>query len=200
MFTKDSSNNLESAFQFIKDEYIDGSLITELAEPETQGKFAHALRQATSKAGTNQGIGRLLKEGLHNVLDMWLGVLPTVLCFGTCALILAEYTSLFNILGIPFVPVLELLGVPDAPAAASTILLGFADMFLPAVMISKSPYEFTRFVVACLSVSQLIYMSEVGSLLMGSKIPISFIDLVLIYLQRTLISLPIIVACAHFIF
>ncbi|MFK7825960.1 MAG: YjiH family protein [Oligoflexales bacterium] len=184
----------------IKDEYIDGTIRVKKIEKTECSKFYEALRQATSKASKNQGTARLMTEGIHNVLDMWLGVLPTVLCFGTCALILAEYTSLFDILGVPFVPLLEVMGVPDASAAASTILLGFADMFLPSVMISKSPHEFTRFVVACLSVSQLIYMSEVGSLLIGSKIPIKFKDLVLIYLQRTLISLPIIVACAHFIF
>lgn len=184
----------------IKDEYFEGVNGIPDQVNTSQGKFAEALKQATAKASKNQGIGRLTLEGVHNVLDMWLGVLPTVLCFGTCALILAEYTSLFDILGTPFVPVLEFLGVPDAQAAAATILLGFADMFLPAVMISKSPYEFTRFVVACLSVSQLIYMSEVGSLLIGSKIPVNFKDLVLIYLQRTFISLPIIIVCAHFIF
>ena len=184
----------------IKDEYIDGTLGVMDEQIRGNNKLAEALRQATSKASKNQDFVRLVKEGIHNVLDMWLGVLPTVLCFGTCALILAEYTSLFDYLGTPFIPLLEALGVPDASAAASTILLGFADMFLPSVMISKSPYEFTRFVVACLSVSQLIYMSEVGSLLMGSKIPVKFTDLVLIYLQRTFISLPIIVACAHFIF
>ena len=184
----------------IKDEYYEGLSGIEEKEFSGKGKFKEALRQASKKASQNQGITSLFKEGLHNVLDMWLGVLPTVLCFGTCALVLAEYTDLFNILGMPFVPLLEVLGVPDAKAAAATILLGFADMFLPAVMISKSPFEFTRFVVACLSVSQLIYMSEVGSLLMGSKIPVKFKDLVLIYLQRTFISLPIIIACAHLIF
>lgn len=58
----------------------------------------------------------------------------------------------------------------------------------------------TRFIIACLSVTQLIYMSEVGGLLLGSKIPVTFVDLVLIFIVRTLITLPVIVLCAHFIF
>ena len=43
----------------------------------------------------------------------------------------------------------------------------------------------TRFIIACVSVTQLIYMSEVGGLLLGSKIPVSLKDLIIIFIQRT---------------
>jgi len=58
----------------------------------------------------------------------------------------------------------------------------------------------TRFIIAALSVTQLIYMSEVGGLLLGSKVPVSFKDLVAIFLLRTLITLPIIIFIAHILF
>jgi nucleoside recognition membrane protein YjiH len=64
-------------------------------------------------------------------------------------------------------------------------------MFLPSVLGSGIESEMTRFIIACLSVTQLIYMSEVGGLLLGSKIPVTFLDLVLIFLVRTLITLPV---------
>ncbi|EKN63270.1 hypothetical protein BAZO_18496 [Schinkia azotoformans LMG 9581] len=54
--------------------------------------------------------------------------------------------------------------------------------------------------MACTSVTQLIYMSEVGGLLLGSKIPVTLLDLFVIFLERTLITLPIIVLAAHIIF
>jgi nucleoside recognition membrane protein YjiH len=73
-------------------------------------------------------------------------------------------------------------------------------MFLPAIIGSGIESDMTRFVIGCISISQLIYMSEVGGLLLGSKLPVSFIDLVVIFLQRTIISLPIIVLMAHLIF
>jgi len=119
---------------------------------------------------------------------------------GTIALVIAEHTSLFTILGKPFEPILMLLQVPEAEAAAQTMVVGFADMFLPAVLGSGIESELTRFVIACVSVTQLIFMSEVGGLLLGSKLPISFFDLVLIFLLRTIITLPIIVGIAHLIF
>ena len=128
------------------------------------------------------------------------GVIPIVMSLGTIALIIAEYTPVFAWLGKPFVPLLTLLQVPEAGAAAQTMVIGFADMFLPSVIGSGIENEMTRFIIACVSVTQLIYMSEVGGLLLGSKVPVNFKDLVVIFLLRTLITLPVIVLMAHLIF
>ncbi|MGL5616825.1 MAG: YjiH family protein [Sarcina sp.] len=168
--------------------------------PEGHNCLSYGVELATERALKNKGIAPLFIEGFKNVLDMWLGVIPVVMAMGTATLILAEYTPLFKILGIPFIPIFALLGIPEATAAAQTILVGFADMFLPSVMISNVANEMTRFVVACVSVTQLIYMSEVGSVLLGSKIPISFKELFIIFIQRTLITLPIIAIIARFLF
>ncbi|UHA62694.1 YjiH family protein [Metabacillus litoralis] len=142
----------------------------------------------------------VIKGGIENVVDMWLGVLPIVMAIGTLALIIAEYTPLFSILGTPFIPLLEIMQIPEAAEASQTMVIGFADMFLPAIIGSGIESEMTRFVIGCLSITQLIYMSEVGGLLLGSKLPVSFLDLVIIFLQRTIISLPIIVLIAHIVF
>ncbi len=53
------------------------------------------------------------------------------------------------------------------------MVVGFADMFLPAVIGSAIPNEMTRFVVATVSVTQLVYLSEVGAVILGSRIPVS---------------------------
>jgi nucleoside recognition membrane protein YjiH len=137
---------------------------------------------------------------MKNVLDMWMGVAPIVMAIGTTALIVAENTKFFEYIGMPLIPLLELLQIPEATEASRSILVGFADMFLPAIFGSGIESELTRFVIACLSVTQLIYMSEVGGLLLGSKIPVDFKDLVIIFLQRTFLTLLVIVAIAHMIF
>ena len=158
------------------------------------------LLQAVTQAKKNNNYSSVLKGGLHNVLDMWMGVIPIVMAIGTIALVIAEFTPVFKYLGAPFVPLLTLLQVPEAGEAAQTMVIGFADMFLPAIIGSGVESELTRFVIAGVSVTQLIYMSEVGGLLLGSKLPVSFLDLVIIFLQRTIITLPIIVLFAHFLF
>lgn len=58
----------------------------------------------------------------------------------------------------------------------------------------------TRFIVAVISVTQLIYLSEVGGLILGSKIPVSLPELFVFFLERTIISLFIAAPCAHLIF
>ena len=169
--------------------------------PEGFNSFTYGVHLAVEKASQNKGVKHLISEGIHNVLDMWIGVLPVVMAMGGCALILAEYTPLFKILGIPFIPLFWLLRIPHATEAAGTILVGFADMFLPSVIIAQDGIaDITKFVVACVSVTQLIYMSEVGSVLLGSSIPISIKELFLIFIQRTLITLPIIAIIAHILF
>jgi len=123
--------------------------------------------------------------------------LPLVIAIGTLALALTEYTPMFTWLSYPLVPILELLQLPEAEAAAPALVVGFADMFLPAVLGQSIESELTRFVVASMSLTQLIYMSEVGVLLLKSKIPLNFIELVSIFVIRTLITLPLVTFIAR---
>lgn len=168
--------------------------------PPTENYFTVGYKKALERAKQETSIYRFFKEGFQNILDMWMGVAPIVMAFGLIALIIAEYTPFFSWIGMPFIPILELLQIPYAKEASETILIGFADMFLPAIIGASIEAEITRFVIAALSVTQLIYMSEVGGLLLGSKVPVSFLDLVVIFLLRTVITLPIIALMAHIIF
>ncbi|MCY6371675.1 YjiH family protein [Clostridium ganghwense] len=170
------------------------------AIPENYTSFTWGVTKAVEKASKNNSLSGFIKQGIQNILDMWLGVAPVVMAMGTLALILAEYTPIFKWMGIPFIPLLKLLHIPEAKEASQTLIVGFADMFLPSVIGATIKSELTRFVIACTSVTQLIYMSEVGGLLLGSKIPVSLKDLVIIFIQRTLITLPVITLMAHIIF
>ncbi|WP_147802667.1 YjiH family protein [Alkalicoccus halolimnae] len=155
---------------------------------------------ASRRASRNSSPGAFFAQGSKTVLDMWLAVAPVVMAFGTVATIIAEFTPIFAWLGAPFIPLLQLMNVPEAAAAAETLVVGFADMFLPAIFASDIESEMTRFIIACVSVTQLIFLSEVGGVLLGSKIPVTLRDLFIIFIERTLISLPIIVLIAHLLF
>lgn len=168
--------------------------------PEGYSVTSHGIENALTKAAENKSVSNFFKDGFKNVLDMWVGVAPVVMAFGTVALILAEYTPVFTILGAPFVPYLNLLGIPEAAEAGQLMVVGFADMFLPAILGAGLESELTRFVVATMSVTQLIYMSEVGGLLLGSKIPVNILDLIVIFLLRTIIALPIVAGIGHLLF
>ena len=168
--------------------------------PEGTKPAQYGMRLALEKAEKAPGVQGFLREGIENVFEMWFGTLPVILAMGTIALIIAEFTPVFKILGLPFVPVYNLLQIPEAELASQTVIVGFADMFLPSVIASSIESELTRFVVAATSVTQLIYMSEIGSIIMGSKIPVSLQNLFIIFLERTIVTLPVIAIVAHLLF
>ncbi|CAM3772296.1 YjiH family protein [Alkalicoccus chagannorensis] len=189
-----------------KDIYYDGTAqLKDESVPEAyRGKSFAVVRygfdEAAKRAAQNSSVKAFFTQGAKTVGDLWLAVTPVVMAFGTIAVIIAEETAFFTWLGAPFVPLLQLMAVPEAAEASATLLVGFADMFLPAIFAAGIESEMTRFIIASVSVTQLIFLSEVGGVLLASKIPVSFGAMFVIFLQRTLISLPIIVGIAHLLF
>ena len=185
-----------------KDLLIDGTAPKPNAEaiPEHLNVVSYGTENALSKAQSNKNLGKVVGCGFKNVLEMWFAVTPVIMAFGTIALVLAEFTPVFKILGAPFEPILALLQIPEAGAAAQTMIVGFADMLIPSILGSGIESELTRFFIATVSVTQLIYMSEVGGLILGTKLPIKIWDLFIIFLIRTIISIPIIAVIAHILF
>ena len=76
-----------------------------------------------------------------------------------------------------------------APASVA----GFADMYLPALFISGSASEASRFFIGVLAFTQLVFMSETGMILVKTKIGMSFLDVVKLFLFRTLLSIPLLI-------
>ncbi|KGR75914.1 YjiH family protein [Ureibacillus sinduriensis] len=184
------------------DTNFDGSTPNERSEEVPVGfnSFSFGLNNALEKADSNKNLGQVIGSGFKNVLEMWFAITPVIMAFGTIALVLAEYTSFFKILGMPFEPILAVLQIPFADQAAQTMIVGFADMLLPSILGAGIDSELTRFFIATVSVTQLIYMSEVGGLILGTKLPIKIWDLFLIFLIRTIISIPIVAILAHLLF
>lgn len=185
----------------IKDEYhpIAGKQITEEV-PEGKTLSRWALEKGVSRSNAMPTWSLLLVDGLKTVLDVYVGLMPLVMAWGTLALILTEYTPIFTYLSYPFILLLNLLKVPEASTAASAVVMGFADMFLPSIVVSKLDSQMTKFIIGVLSFTQLIYMTETGAVILRSEIPLKLRDLFIIFLERTLITLPIIVLIANLIF
>lgn len=166
--------------------------------PKGVSLFNWGLHQAVAKAKQAPSFKGLLKSAVCNVCDIWFGLMPPLMVIATVGLAIAEFTPIMTWLSYPLIPLLEFLHLPEADKAAPAMLVGFAEMFLPAVVASGIESELTRFVIIAVSITQLIYMSEVGVLILKVKIPLGFMDLVKIFLLRTFISLPVICAIAHF--
>ena len=180
---------------------VEGKAMGESLPEGYTSSVQYGLALAKQRVAEHKGIGQFLEGSFKNAAGMWFGVLPVVMCIGTIALILANNTSIFEILGAPFLPLLTFLDVPEAAEASKTMIVGFTDMFTPSILAASTiTSPMTKFIVAVISVTQLIYLSEVGGLILGSKIPVSLPELFLLFLERTLISLFIAAPAAHFIF
>ena len=92
---------------------------------------------------------------------------------------------------------LQLFGVEEAFTVAPATLIGFADMFIPALLITGIQSVKTKFIIGVLSLVQIIYLTEVGAIIIKSEIPLNFWKLLLIFMERTLIAIPIIILFAN---
>lgn len=184
-----------------KDDYIiEGRAMSEKLPDGYTNSHQYGLDLALKRVSEHKGIGQFFENGIKNAVGMWFGVLPTVMAVGTLALLLANHTEIFTILGKPFLPILELLQIPEAAEASKTMVIGFTDMLTPAILGAKVGSAMTRFIIAVIAVTQLIYLSEVGGLILGSNLPVKFWELFIIFVERTLISLVIVSPIAHLIF
>ncbi len=142
----------------------------------------------------------VFKNSLINLIYVYIGLVPAIFALGTVGLMLTEYTPIFTWLSKPLVPYLELLQIPEAAKAAPAMLVGFADMFLPALVGKSIETELTRFVIGVVSIAQIIYLSEVGVLILKSKIRLNILEIFIVFLLRILIALPIVSLIAHWIY
>ncbi|WP_052254546.1 YjiH family protein [Salinicoccus sp. YB14-2] len=168
--------------------------------PKDKNLFKWALEQAVTAAEKSGSFKKQVKQGVEVFVDISFVLIPQVMAIGTIALVIAEFTPVFTIISQPMVYVLEFLRIPEAEAAAPATITGFIDMFIPAVLATGIEAEMTRFFIAALSLVQIIYLTEMATLIIISKMPANFWRLLIIFMERTIISIPIIAIIAHIIY
>jgi len=158
--------------------------------------MAQALELSCNRAETFT-IKTVLSGGLEVIMGMLFDLIPIVLSWGTVALIIATYTPVFDWVSYPMGLFLQVLGVEEAFAVAPATLIGFTDMFIPALLIGGIESIKTKFIIGVLSLVQIIYLTEVGAIIIKSEIPLKLGKLFILFLERTIIAIPIIVLFAH---
>ncbi|WP_027107846.1 YjiH family protein [Lacticigenium naphthae] len=173
-------------------EYYKGqdSKSSEITEEGSIGEqaFDAAIEQAESTK-----VLEAIFEALKNIVKIYVGFLPIIMAIGTFSLIIAEYTPFFDIISAPLVYVYDYLGYSTEVASlmAPASVAGFADMYLPALFISGSASEASRFFIGVLAFTQLVFMSETGMILVNTKIGLNFWDVIKVFIFRTVVSIPL---------
>ena len=161
--------------------------------------LAQSWSAATRRAASAPGPAGFLQAGMRNLAFFLFSVVTAAMALATIAAVLVFHTPIFEWLGLPFIALLEVAGLPDAAAAAAALFSGFLDQFMPALAAANIENQATSFVLAGLAVCQLIYLSETGVIILRSSLPISLADLAAIFLLRTAIVLPVLIIGAHLV-
>lgn len=168
-------------------------------EFDSHSLLSEAWHSALQRAEQAPGVRGFFATGLANLTFFLFSVVSAALALATIAALLVFHTPIFSWLGNPFIPFLEFARLPESATAAPALFSGFLDQYMPAIAAASIDSNATSFVLAGLSVSQLIFMSEVGVIILRSSLPISITDLLVIFLLRTTIVLPVLVLGAHLI-
>lgn len=150
-----------------------------------------AIHNAITRASNAPAPITILKNSWYSAISVIFGVLAPSMAVGTLTIILLNHTPIFNVLSTPIFFILEIINFPEASKAAPGMIIGFLDQFMPAIVASNIENELVKFVLAGLGVTQLIYMSEVGLIILRSSIPLNFVHLFVIFLLRSIISFPV---------
>ncbi|MBF0714771.1 YjiH family protein [Gemelliphila palaticanis] len=138
------------------------------------------------------------KNKINNMSFYILWLTPIIVCWGTLSLILALYTPVLKYISIPVEYILIMFNVPEAELAASAIMSGFADNYLPVILSTNIVAVETKIIVAMMSILTIVYLSETATLLSSTKIVNKFSHILIIFLQRTFISLPFVIIFVKF--
>ncbi|AQP53008.1 arginine transporter [Vagococcus penaei] len=171
--------------------YVDGSTVSKVTTNDSGSKLAIAYKNSAHRA--NSVTLKNFTSKIDNMTFYVFWLTPIIIFWGTAALIVSMYTPILAWVSLPVELILNLFGVPDASVTASAIMSGFADNYLPVILGKDLVSIESKAIIAMMSILQLIFMSEIATLLKSCQIINKFRDIIIIFLERTFISLPFVI-------
>lgn len=177
--------------------YMEGAKAEETVQDDLP-RLKRAVRAAALKS--REFDGKAFCDSIVSALKFSQKIIAYMIPIVIVTLSLVHLTPLFTWLGKPIAPLLGLLGVPDAAQAAPAVLLGFIEVSLPTIAVSTGVAAPAVFFTVLLSICQIIFMTEAGNAMLGAKFKMSFAELILIFLVRTVIAAVLIAGLMHLLF
>ncbi|GAB2736593.1 YjiH family protein [Salinifilum aidingensis] len=171
----------------IGEDHFPGS--TPQPERSSRGqRLARAWGEARRTVAEAPSLGRNVARTAKDGLLMAMAILPSILSVGLLGLVLATYTPVFDWLGYLFYPFAWILQAPEPLLTSKASAVGIAEMFLPALLAAEAAAT-TKFIVAVVSVSQVIFFSAQVPCVVATEIPISVPRMVVIWFERVVLTL-----------
>ena len=186
--------------------------ITRIADsfhPDTEQRPPEAIiRTGLTKKATEEGFAAAdmappvpinMFKNLLIGIRVTVGLIPSIMSVGLLGLLLYKYTPVFDVLGYLLYPVTLLLQFPDPHLVAKAASTGIAEMFLPAMIVSDQDL-LTRFVIGIVCISEILFFSASIPCMVAMKIPVTMKELVIIWYERTFLTLLIATPLAMLLF
>ena len=154
-----------------------------------------------AETGNSLDIAEVFRSTLRDVFIFAQKISAYIMCIYVLAMVIVKNTSIATYLGLPFIPILNLLGIPNAAEIAPSFLLGIAEVALPSAYISgMNIAPAAAFFVVTVTALQIIMFSNSAVSIMESDIPLNAGKLILIFIIRTLLAMPLVAIVTHLIF
>ncbi|CAM3854292.1 Nucleoside recognition [Vibrio aerogenes CECT 7868] len=147
-----------------------------------------AWKEGIHVAANSQPLSTSILSNLKDSILMTMGILPSIMSVGLLGLLLAKYTPLFDWIGVLFWPFTWLSGHEEPVLVAKAAATGLAEMFLPALLVAKSTFV-TKFVVGQVSISSILFFSASIPCILSTDIPLKLSHILLIWYQRTALTI-----------
>lgn len=177
---------------------VKGDVEKEVSENKFRVAFDEAMKTCSQADGLLKGTLINLKDGINLAFN----IAPSLMAIGVLGIVIANHTPVFNILAYIIYPFTYISGYEEPFMVAKALSLGIAEMFLPAILVTKLSFE-VRMLVAITCVSEVLFFSASIPCMMATEIPINFKDYLIIWFERVvlsiLISIPVIYLIKLFI-
>jgi len=171
--------------------YVDGKGKPE--KPVPGNLFINALNAGLEAASETSSVGRKLWENVKGGMMMCFTLTPCIASIAVIAIVLVNLTSVFDLLGLIFAPftyLLSLLGLPEHLMVAKACCMVLGEMFVANIVVASLP-EASKYVVAVVSVSAILFFGGSIPCVLAADIKIKVWEIMVIWFERSILSIII---------
>ncbi len=184
----------------IPNEYHNGEVKSAVVEKtDNRNVFVRAWDTGIQNAMESNSVVKNTMLNLKNGVMLALNIGPTIMSIGVISLLLSQYTNIFDILGYIFYPITWIMRCPEPLHVAKAATITIADMYVPAIISTKSVIQ-VKFIIAVICISEILFFSASIPCILATNIPVKVKDMIIIWFERVIISLILVIPIAKMLF
>jgi nucleoside recognition membrane protein YjiH len=184
----------------IESEYYGGK---SKPEQRLEGSLVgNAFIAGLTAAGKSDSLHRNIWINLKDGMMMTFRLISTIISVGLISFVLVKTTLVFDYIGYIFYPFTYLTQLPNPDIVAKATAVAGAEMFIPSAMVAEigDVALMSKFVVGIVSISLILFFSGSIPCILATDVRLSVKNLLIIMVERAILSLLIVAPIAHFLF